>query len=747
MSILDTTIGKSVPLRDGIDKITGAAKYSADIKLDGMLHVKILGSPYAHAKIKHIDFGRAKSIEGVVEILTHENQPREQFYPVNSRPMYVMDEQVRYVGEPVVVLAAETEEIADNALRLIKVEYDELPSVFDPLEAAQPNAPKLYPEGNIIGRNVGQPVIVQWGDVEKAISEADIVVEGIFRTPMQGLAPIEPRSCVASWNGSELTVWASTQLPHPVAIDLNTVLKIPLKQIKVISHFLGGGFGGKKQEEYPLMAAILSTRTNRPVRIEYSRQEETIVGRRRFSSTENIRIAALKTGEIKAIDFEAYYDVGAHGNFTGGSLNLQQSMLYLYKIENAIFKGYDVNTNLPTAQPWRGVQYPAYHFGVEQLIDQIAEKINKDSIEIRLNNTYRTGEVTKPYGAKLSNYAIEECVSKAVGVAEFRSKWRGWGKPVEMKNSIRKGIGVGLSMGWCDWMREFSSAIVKIFPNGTATIISGAQDLGTGCNTTLPQLVAAELKLPLEKVNLVTGDTSRTPVDWGALASRTLYICGIAAINAAKDARRKLFEIVSRRLEISKRRLSFINGAIVTDSKLIKLSDIINEPIVGSFQGKQTETVAPLRPAIYPGGAVFHIAEVEVDIDTGQVKISKYTAAQDVGKAINPLVVEGQIQGSVIQGIGHSLKEELLFDKYTGIPMNHDFLDYKICDFQDIPHIDTIIIESEDPTHPFGALGVGEHGINPVAGAIANAVYNAVGIRMYEIPMTPERILKAMGKI
>jgi xanthine dehydrogenase molybdenum-binding subunit len=746
MSRLDTPIGRPVPLKDGLDKITGAAKYSADIKLPGMLHAKILGSPYAHAKVKHIDVDKAKNIKGVVEILTHENQPREQFYPANSRPMWVMDEQVRYVGEPVVVLAAETEEIADIALRLITVEYDELPSVFNPMEAAKPDAPKLYPEGNIIGKNVGQPIIIQWGDVEKAISEADIVVEGIFKTPIQALAPIEPRSCTATWDGSELVVWVSTQLPHQVAIDLNTVLKIPLKQIKVISHFLGGGFGGKKQEEYPIMAAILSMRTRRPVQIEYNRREETIVGRRRYSSIEKIRMAAKNTGEIKALDFEAYYDVGAHGNFTGGTLNLQQSMLYIYKIENAIFKGYDVNTNLPTAQPWRGVQYPAYHFGVEQLIDQIAEKIGKDPIEIRLNNTYRTGEVTKPYGARLSNYAIEECVSQAVGVAEFWNKWRGWGKPVEVKDNIRRGIGVGLSMGWCDWMREFSSAIVKIFPNGTATLITGAQDLGTGSNTTLCQLVAAELKLPFEKVNLITGDTSRTPVDWGSLASRTLYICGIAAVNAAKDAEEKLLDVVSCKLDISKKRLSFINGAIVANSKTIQLSDIISETIVGSFQGKQIETVAPLRPAVYPGGAVFHIAEVGVDIYTGQVEISRYTAAQDVGKAINPLIVEGQIQGSVIQGIGYSLKEELLFDK-TGKPMNPDFLDYKICDFQDIPRIDTIIWESNDPTHPFGALGVGEHGINPVAGAIANAIYNAVGIRMYEIPMTPERILKAIGKI
>ena len=740
-------VGKPFPLQDGEEKVDGSAKYSADIRLDGMLHAKILGSPYPHARIKKIDVSQAKKIEGVVEILTYDNTLNLTYASVEHKPMSVLEQQLRYVGEPVAVVAAETEGIADEALAAIKVEYEELPAVFDPIEAAKPDAPKLYPEGNLAGPVPGGPLIKKWGDVDKAFKEADVVVEGTFKTPIHPVTPIEPRVCVANWDGKELTAWVSTQFPHRVKDDLAQVTGLPLNRLRVITHYFGGGFGGKKQEEYPLMAALLSMRTNRPVKLEYSREEETIVGRRRYSSIEKIKLAAKKDGTITAINFETYYDVGAHGNSVGGSLDLLVSEFYVYKFENAIFKVYDVNTNLPTAQPFRGVQFPAYLFGLEQLVDQIAEKVGTDPVEIRLKNTYRTGDKMKPYGARLSSFPVEECIDKGIKASGFRDSWKGWNKPVKAENSKRRGIGFAYTMGWTGWMEQHASATVKIYPDATAEVITGAQDIGTGCNTTLPQVAAEELGLPLDRIKLTTGDTGLTPDDWGACGSRTLYSAGKAIRGAAQKVKEVLINTACRRLNAEKRDVEFKDGEIYVKGKRIPLSEVIKEPISGAYKNTTPEMVAPLYNALYVGGPIFHVAEVEVDIETGEITVLKYTAVQDVGKAIDPLVVEGQMYGGALQGLGYSLIEELLFDESSGRSLNPDFLDYKIYNSQDAPNIQVIIVESNEPTGPFGALGVGEHCINPVAGAVANAVYNAIGTRLYEIPMTPERVLKALGKI
>ena len=744
MNAVFKVIGKPVPPRDAREKVDGSAKYSADIKLDGMLHAKILGSPYPHARIAKIDVCQAEKIEGVADVLTYENAPKILYHPQETKPLYVLNEPVRYVGEPVAVVAAETEEIADEALEVIKVDYEELPAVFDPIEAAKLDAPKLYPEGNIANSLAGQPLTEKWGGVDRAFEEADVVVEDAFKTPAQVHASIEPRACVASWDGRELSAWVSTQFPHRVKDDLATVLELPVSKVRVISHYLGGGFGGKKQEEYPLMAALLSMRTNRPVKLEYSREEEIIRGRRRYSSVENIKLAARKDGSLTAINFEAYYDVGAHGNFIGGSIGFWGGQLFMYKFENAVFKAYDVNTNLPTAQPFRGIQYPAYHFGLEQLVDQIAEKLGIDPIEIRLKNTYRTGDKTKPYGARLSNYVIDECIDKGVKASGFWDSWQGWNKPVKAENAKRRGIGVALSVGWCEWMRQATNAIVKIYPEATAELIMGSQDMGTGCNTTLPQVVAEELGIPLDKVMLTVGDTSLTPSDHGSCASRTLYLGGTVAQRAAQKVKETLINTACLCLNANKKDVEFKDGAINIKGRKIPLSEIIKEPIAGAYRDKPIKRLAPLHPVLYVGGALFHVAEVEVDMETGEITVQRYTVVQDVGKAINPSVVEGQIYGAVVQGLGYALREELLFDKDSRQPLNTDFLRYNIYNLQDVPNIQVNIVESNEPSGPFGAMGIGEHCTNPVAGAVANAVYNATGIRLYELPMTPQRVLKAL---
>jgi CO/xanthine dehydrogenase Mo-binding subunit len=746
-------VGKGLPLIDGKEKVTGKGKYTADINLKGMLYARVLGSPHPHAKIKRINTNKAKQLPGVVEVITYENTPRKLFFPVDAAPRYPLHRHLRYTGEPVAVVAAETEEIAEEALGLIEVEYEVLPTVFDAEEAVKPGAVKLYPNGNIVDPG-NVPLVVKWGDVEKAFKEADVVVEGTFKTSAQNGSPIEPRASVANWDGEKLTVWVTTQTPHRVKDCLNQALGLPISKMQIITHFMGGGFGNKKEEEHPILAAFLSMTTSRPVKLEYSREEEFILGPRRHSAKEKIKLGAKKDGTITAISFEAYYDLGAHGDPKGGSCYLGVSMPYMYKYENALFKGYDVNVNLPDAITIRGIPYPAYHFGLEQLVDQIAEKLDIDPIEMRRKNTYRTGDITKPYGAKLSNYAIEECMNKAIKASDYKKLWKGWGKPVQIKGSKRMGIGVGLSMGWTELYKEQSVATVKIYPDATAEVITGAQDIGTGCNTTLTQIAAEELGLPFDKLRITTGDTSLTTSDLGSFASRTTYCSGSAVKGAARQAKETLLLAARRALKAEKQDLQFVQGEIRVDGKAVALSDVISEPISGCYQNKQTTTAeetleesdTSLFKSVYVGAAVFHIAEVEVDTETGEVKVLKYAAAQDAGKAINPLIVQGQNYGGVLMGLGFCLKEEIVYDK-DGRVSTPNFIDYKIFDFQEAPPIDISIVESQEPSGPFGAVGVGEFGINPASGTIANAIYNAIGVRLHETPMTPERILKAMGKI
>jgi xanthine dehydrogenase molybdenum-binding subunit len=405
-------------------------------------------------------------------------------------------------------------------------------------------------------------------------------------------------------------------------------------------------------------------------------------------------------------------------------------------------------SNLPTAQPFRGVQFPAYLFGLEQLVDQVAEELDMDPVEIRLKNTFRTGDKMKPFGAVLSNFPVEECINKGLEASGFRDIWKGWNKPVKEENSKRKGIGMAFTMGWGgDWQKHRSNATVKIHPDATAELFTGAQDIGTGCNTTLSQIAAEELGLPLDRIKLIAGDTRLTPDDWGACGSRTLHSAGTAVVGAAKKAKEALIGAASLRLSVERENVEFKDGELFVKGEMTPLSDIIKEPVSAAYNVPMEETVAPLYNAYHMGVATFHVAEVEVDIETGEIKVLRFTASEDAGKAIDPAVVEGQMYGGALQGLGYSLIEELLFDEASGRSLNPDFMDYKIYDFQDAPDIELVLVESDEPSGPFGAIGVGEHCINPVAGAVANAVYNAIGTRLYEIPMTPERVLKALGKI
>jgi xanthine dehydrogenase molybdenum-binding subunit len=737
-------VGRPVTIRGAYEIVTGKAKYTADAALQTVLYARLLQSPHPHAIVEGINVEKARKLPSVKAIITAKDVPKIFFYPHETRPLLPLDTHLRCIGDPVAVVAAESMEAADEALKLIDVKYRLLQPIVSVDDAIKPDSPKIHPDGNIANEG-GVPLTIEWGNVKDAYKESQIIVEGEFKTQRQVPTPIEPRACIAYWDGEVLTAWVSTQWPHRVREDISRVLNLPLSKVRVISHFVGGGFGGKKQENYSVIAALLAMKVpGRAIKLVYTRQQEHLIGRSRYSSDVHFKLGVKEDGTFNAFEFEAVYNVGAYGSPVGGSLNLLVSELYMYKSPNAKFKATDVNTNLITAQPFRGVQMPSYHFAVEQIIDQAAEQLGMDPIEIRLKNTYRYGDKMPPYNATLSVFAIEECMERALEMSRWKEKWRGWKRPVEIRGSKRIGIGLATSMGWCEWMREHTAAVVKVDPDGSATLFTGCQDIGTGCKTTLCQIVAEELGLSYEEVNLVHGDTSLTPEDFGTCASRTLYVGGFAAQQAAKDAKRNIFKLAAPILDVKPDELELRNKRVYVRDKPEKgilLPELLRSTVTGSYYPKPVRTVAPLREAVYVGGAVVHIAEVEVDIETGEVKVLRYVAAHDVGKAINPVIVENQIYGAVIQGIGYALTENLQYNK-SGNCITPDYMDYKIPGILDIPEIIPILVEVGGGLFgPFMAKGIGEHAINPVAGAIANAVYNAIGVRIKELPMTPENIL------
>jgi xanthine dehydrogenase molybdenum-binding subunit len=741
-------IGKSMQVAEGYEKVTGIATYTADVKLPGMLHAKILGSPHSHAMVKNIDVSDALKIRGVKAIITYKDIAQIEFLPHESRPLLALTDHARCLGDEIAAVAAETEEAAGKALEAIKVDYDVLPAVFDPVEAMKPDAPKLYPQGNLDAPD-RKPYEVSWGDVESEFSKAHAVAEREFKTQIHVTSPIEPRACVAVLDRTtgELTAWVSTQFPHRVREDIARVCQLPVSKVRVISNFIGGAFGGKKQERYPVIAALLALKVKDPVKLTYTRMQEFMLGRRRGAPVMHAKLAADASGNFTAFKFEATYDVGAYGNFVGGSLHFLLSELYAYKFKTAQYRAWDVCTNTIPAQPFRGVQMPAFHFAIEQLIDEIGEKLGIDPIEIRLKNTYREGAVMPPFGTKLSSFGIEECAREVKEAVNWSELWKGYGKPISQNGSKKVGVGIAFSLGWCDWFREATSAIVKIETDGTAVLLTGTQDIGTSNKFSIMQMVGESLGLDFSDVNIVSSDTKATPTDFGCCASRTTFVGGMAATRAAEDAKRKLLDLAAAKLEISPRDLVLENKIVMpkgTPSKGIPVNQIINGSVIGEVLLEPSPKIEGFREQVYIGGAVVHLAVVEVDEATGQTKILKYVAAHDVGRAINPAAIKDQIIGATIQAIGYGLSEELVVDSFSGSYQNPTYSEYKIPSLSDIGEIKPIIVETNEPFGPFGAKGVGEHAISPGAAAIVNAIYNAVGARVTQLPATSHRVWKAL---
>jgi xanthine dehydrogenase molybdenum-binding subunit len=745
-------VGKGLPRIDAVEKATGEARYTVDLKLPGMLTGKILRSPLPHAGIRSIDVSRAREVKGVHAIITAADVPLKKF----SFHQWLADKQifcsdkVRYVGDEVAAVAAVDEDAALKALELITVDYEPLPTVFDPEEAMQPGAPLLHDKEHNIGFHVERLV----GNPEKAFQECDYVCEDRYVTGQVAHCCLEVSTVIAKWDASDhLTLWTNTQAPHTQRQEVGRILGIPSRNIRVLSSTMGGGFGSKLviDMKHPI-AAVLSKMTGRPVKIQNSRAEEFTTAKTRYGYTVYVKTGIMKDGRLHARDVRVVGDNGAYHDKGPATLNFASMMLgTLYNIPNLRYDAKLVYTNKQMGTAFRGFGNPQIAFACETQLDILAEKVGMDPLDFRLRNANQPNQVTFA-GAEVTSCGMRECMEQATRATQWREKRGQKGlRGIGMANMVHTGSG-GRFYGY-----NGTEAFIKISEDGTISLITSALEMGQGAHTVMAQIVAEELGVPLGQIKVISNDTDLTPYDLGSWGSRTTYMSGNAVLAAARDARKAILAVAAEMFAVSPEDIIMQDGAIFAASSpgvqhsLAQVADYaVNKqglPISGkgSFNDKLPAGMT-VKDAFVKNISAFsfgtQVAEVEVDPETGEVKILRVVAAHESGKTINITMAEGQIEGSVVQGIGYALMEKLVLD--NGKVINDGFLDYKIPNIGDIPEIKAILVETEDPHGPLGAKGIGEPGLVPTAAAIANAIYHATGVRMKELPITPERLLKAL---
>jgi len=768
-------IGKLVPVMEARDKVTGRTEFVDDIKAE--LFVKILGSPHAHAMIKSIDTSRAQKLAGVKAVLTYERLPDRLIEFGCHRPAYPMDRHLRYVGDYVAAVAATNEAVAEEALELIDVEYEVLPAVFDPEEAAKPTAPKLYPEGNDYGDAKDMPIasanernLQEWGDIGKGFEEADAVAEDAFDVTPQVHSAIEPHVCIAGWKGDELSVWSATQTPWELRGILAAYFEIPASKAVVLSANVGGGFGGKYTGRYQFIPCLLSKMAGgKTTKLTFTREETQCYARRPRGKL-YAKIGAKKDGTITALHFRAYFDIGAYGNFHGGSngFHLEGGILS-YSIQNARYEAYDIHTNHFRGECMRSVQMPFIAFAVESVVDEVAEKLGLDPVEIRLKNMPKSGDMMPPtdyinnYGvyprARFDIYPGEEMMREVTARMDWERKWKGFGKPTSVSGSKRWGVGLAYTMAYCGYYCDGGTrAQVVINNDGSATVYSGAQEIGQGINTTLRMLAAESLGISLEDVNIVTGDTRSGQFDIiNARSSHQLVTNGHILLEAIEEAKQKIREMAAPWLEAKPEEMEISGGKAYVRGHpegAMSFQDLFGPlaaPVTGTAAGPEGSLYPLVKPGFKAKQPMIVIAEVEVDVETGVVKPTKLAGGMFPGRMINEGIVRGQAIGGAAQTLGMALWEELKYDEKASAYLSRDFTDYRLPRALDMPEIETVLVEEVDETSPpheglpYGGRGIGEMTAWGAV-AIASAIYSATGVRIKKSPMTAETVLEALKK-
>ena len=722
-------VGKAVTGIDASERVTGRAIFSGDVQLPGMLYAKILRCPHPHARVKRINVTKAVSLSGVKAILTSKDIPSGPLASAHGDRKALVN-YVTLAGEAVAAVAAVTPETAEEALKFIEVEYEPLPFVIEAEDALKANAPKLEKDGNLIG---GKPKVFNRGNVEKGFAEADRIVEASYFTHLGTGNPMEPRALAAKWDRDRLTLWMASQGPFTAQQEFAKYLGIPEHRIRIISTYVGGGFGHKASGIHPedAITVLLAKKSGRPVRFQMTRAEEMYCGHVRGATNFHVKAGVKKDGTITALSVRQVPNQGAHGaRYADGGLQTTG----IYRIPNLKKETLQVRTNTPDYGPVRGVMDPYENFALESLIDELAEAIGLDPVQLRLKNIYKTGDPLDG-GVTLSSCGLEECIRKG---AE-KIGWSNRKSAGSDRGAKRRGIGMSITTR--SGGSDTATAIVKVNADGTVNLLCGATDIGTGSRTTLAQICAEELGVRYDQVSITTSDTETTPYSRGSWGSGVIFAAGKAVELAAADAKRKLLQTAAQPLQVKPEELDIADGQIFVKAapdKKVAIGQAAARAgftVIGTGTANQTN-----RPKAARGFAA-HFAEVEVDTEAGQVKVLRYVAAHDVGKAIHPKIVENQIEGGVIQGIALALTEELVFNRATGRLVNANLTDFKVPTIKDSPPIDVILIEPGEPLGAFGAKGSGETPTHAPMAAIANAIYNATGKRVREVPMTPRRML------
>lgn len=761
-------VGKRQPKIEAVEKATGRLKYSGDISFPNMLHCKILRSPHAHAHIRSIDASRARKLEGVAAVITHADVPKiptmHQFLhlpTVMYFDSFLLEEKVRHFGDRVAAVAAETEEIAEAALELIEVDYEPLPAVLDLTQSTSEASPEIHTRAWRGGKpiEVKNNVVDQReeniGDVEQGFRAADFIVENTYKTSRPNPAPLERTAVVCvPGNKGHLDIYGTTQSIHAMRKNIASSLDIPLHKINCHWNYLGGSFGAHIHTGWiEPICAFLALKTGRPVRGEKSR-EEMFLAYGRHPMVIKLKTGVRKDGTLTAMEVDILDETGAYA-FSGGSKMALASgfCLSMYKCPNQRVQGKTVYTNTPPLTAMRGAGNPQAHWAVESQMDIIAEKLGMDPIAFRLKNHLGVGECffgqSTDVICDIISCGTEELIQKggeAIG-------WSGRSDNQTDRPHIKRGIGMARGFHTSGagspepskFILDYAGAIIKMNEDGTAVLMNASADAGGGNRSAYAAMVAEELGIAYEDVILPEGDTDTTLFDVPTHASRGNYGTGLAVVKAAQAVKQQLFQWAGRLLEVPAEDLVAERGKIYvtgSEDRFIRMKDLVETAQARGWGHAVGE--ASVRPEACPPHFTACFVEVHVDTQTGVVKVVNTANGADVGTPINLNNVEGQIAGGMHMGLGYALFEDARFDPASGHLMNPGFLDYKILTFADMPPVQTIIADTVEPSGPFGAKGVGEGVTNPVAPAVANAIYSAVGVRITELPITPEKLLKAI---
>ncbi len=753
-------VGKSVPRLEGRGVVTGQLKYAFDLKFGNMLVGKMLRSPHAHARILSIDTSKAEALPGVKAIVTGKDTygikfgSNEYFFPHTVDQMALETDKVRYIGDEIAAVAAIDEETVDQALKLIDVKYEILPGVFEIEEAMKPGAPQIHEALN----NIALILPVNFNNPERMMKEADYVREDKFWCPVAHPSPMEPHVCVGQWETftDKITIWSSSQAPFKLREALAKTLKMDLNNVRVIKMPTGGGFGGKL-EMLPMdfAACLLSRKAGGvPVKISLTREEEFTTTRRKHGMIYTVKTGVKKDGTIMAMTGQVLADGGAYCSYGPTVLAAAMMRIFMvYKIEHFKMSGYRIYTNNPISGAMRGFGGVQSGFAIESHMDMIANDLGMDPIEFRLKNI-TTANMTTVNGMKLTTNGMKECIEKAMVACDWKNK-RG------KQQHLCRGIGIGIAadvMGSKMYKsHESAGAIVKVEEDGSVYLFTGAADTGQGSNTALSQIAAQALGVSFTRIKCKAGDTEITPFDTGSFASRVTFISGNAALLGALDAKNQILEIVCKEHNLKVEDLDIKAEHVIykVDGKKLMNFDKALELCYSFNYGKQIIGRGSYNPKTTPidfrngsgnvsgsYGFEAQIAEVEVNKDTGEVKVLQIWDAHDIGKAINPQSCEAQIEGSLAMGLGYTFYEDLRFK--NGRVLNANFAGYRVPRSIGLPIMTSIMVETNDPEGPFGAKGMGEAALLPTSAAIANAIEDAIGVRIKELPITPDKIIKAL---